>query len=91
MLLALAALTTSGHSTAGDRDLAEASDFRVRVQAALRLGRVGGSSSRVDLEGGLRDAHPAVRVACAARYESVSCDWQSRVHGPSPFTTTLTK
>ena len=71
MLLALAALTTSGHSTAGDRDLAEASDFRVRVQAALRLGRVGGTSSRVDLEGGLRDAHPAVRVACAVALGNV--------------------
>lgn len=71
MLLALAALTTSGHSTAGDRDLAEASDFRVRVQAALRLGRVGGTSSRVDLESGLRDAHPAVRVACAVALGNV--------------------
>ncbi|MCW5832862.1 MAG: HEAT repeat domain-containing protein [Labilithrix sp.] len=29
-----------------------------------RLGRAG--ASRADLEGGLRDAHPAVRVACAA-------------------------
>ena len=64
-LLVLAALTTSGHSTAGDRELAEASDFRVRVQAALRLGRTGGASARADLEAGLRDAHPAVRVACA--------------------------
>ncbi len=71
MLLALAALTTSGHSTAGDRDLAEASDFRVRVQAALRLGRVGGTASRVDLESGLRDAHPAVRVACAVALGNV--------------------
>ncbi len=71
MLLVLAALTTSGHSTAGDRDLAEASDFRVRVQAALRLGRTGGTSSRVDLEGGLRDAHPAVRVACAVALGNV--------------------
>ncbi len=71
MLLALAALTTSGHSTAGDRDLAEASDFRVRVQAALRLGRTGGTASRVDLEGGLRDAHPAVRVACAVALGNV--------------------
>jgi HEAT repeats len=64
-LLVLAALTTSGHSTASDRDLTEASDFRVRVQAALRLGKVGGISARTDLETGLRDAHPAVRVACA--------------------------
>lgn len=65
MMLVLAALTTSGHSTAGDRELTESSDFRVRVQAALRLGRSGGAQSRTDLEAGLRDAHPAVRVACA--------------------------
>lgn len=64
-MLALAALTMSGHSTAGDRELTESADFRVRVQAALRLGRTGGASSRADLETGLRDAHPAVRVACA--------------------------
>jgi hypothetical protein len=64
-LLVCAALATAGHSTAGDRELTESADFRVRVQAALRLGRVGGTSSRADLETGLRDAHPAVRVACA--------------------------
>jgi hypothetical protein len=65
LLLVCAALTASGHSNAGDRELTESSDFRVRVQAALRLGRTGGASSRADLEAGLRDAHPAVRVACA--------------------------
>jgi hypothetical protein len=65
MLLVVAALTSSGNSTAGDRELTESSDFRVRVQAALRLGRTGGAESRADLETGLRDAHPAVRVACA--------------------------
>jgi hypothetical protein len=71
LLLAVAAITTSGHSTAGDRELAESSDFRVRVQAALRLQRTGGASSRADLEAGLRDAHPAVRVACAHALASV--------------------
>ena len=65
MVLVLASVTTSGHSIAGDRELTESSDFRVRVQAALRLGRTGGTSARADLEVGLRDAHPAVRVACA--------------------------
>ncbi len=52
-------------SIAQDRELAEAGDFRVRVQAALRLGRQGGASAKKDLETGLRDAHPAVRAACA--------------------------
>jgi hypothetical protein len=61
----VAALTVTGHSVAQDRELTESPDFRVRVQAALRLGRAG-ASSRPDLETGLRDAHPAVRVACAA-------------------------
>ena len=65
MMLVVAALTTTGQSTAGDRELTESSDFRVRVQAALRLGRAGGAEPRADLERGLRDAHPAVRVACA--------------------------
>ena len=64
-MIVLAAVTASGHSTAGDRELADSADFRVRVHAALRLGRTGGAAARADLEAGLRDAHPAVRVACA--------------------------
>ena len=71
ILLALCSLTFSGHSTAGDRELTESSDFRVRVQAALRLGRSGNAASRADLEVGLRDAHPAVRVACAVALGSL--------------------
>ena len=65
LMIVLAAVTTSGHSTAGDRELTESADFRVRVHAALRLGHTGGAAARSDLETGLRDAHPAVRVACA--------------------------
>lgn len=71
MLLVCAALATSGPSTASDRELTESSDFRVRVQAALRLGRTGGASARADLETGLHDAHPAVRVACAVALGSI--------------------
>ncbi len=63
--LIVGALTITGHSIAQDRELTESPDFRVRVQAALRLGRQG-AGARPDLEGGLRDPHPAVRVACAA-------------------------
>lgn len=62
--LVAASLTFTGHSLATDRDLTESADFRVRVQAALRLGRAG-APARADLEGCLSDAHPAVRVACA--------------------------
>lgn len=60
-------MLTAGERTsiAQDKELAESTDFRVRVQAALRLGRAGGRQSRAELEKGLRDVHPAVRVACA--------------------------
>lgn len=57
--------TTEKVSVAQDRELTESNDFRVRVQAALRLGRTGTREARLDLERGLRDVHPAVRVACA--------------------------
>ncbi len=70
-LLILAVCTSADHVAAGDRDLTESADFRVRVQAALRLGRTGGAASRGDLEKGLHDAHPAVRVACAVALGSV--------------------
>lgn len=68
--LIVSCLTLASHSVAQDRELAESPDFRVRVQAALRLGR-SGPSARPDLENGLRDAHPGVRVACAAALGSI--------------------
>ncbi len=49
----------------------DASDFRVRVQAALKLGKQGGASAREALERGLKDTHPAVRVACAVALGSI--------------------
>jgi hypothetical protein len=61
----VAVLGSSAHSIAQDKELAESPDFRVRVQAALRLGRAGNPQARGELEKGLRDPHPAVRVACA--------------------------
>lgn len=60
----MATVATSTFVGAHDRELTESGDFRVRVQAALRLGR-SGVQSRPDLETGLKDSHPAVRVACA--------------------------
>lgn len=67
VLLVFACMITTAEKTsvAQDKELAESTDFRVRVQAALRLGRSGGKQSRLELERGLRDVHPAVRVACA--------------------------
>jgi hypothetical protein len=51
------------------RALTESTDFRVRVNAALALGRMGAQApdgTREALEQTLGDAHPAVRVAAAA-------------------------
>jgi hypothetical protein len=47
------------------RELGESSDFRVRVSAALYLGRSHPAGAREALEHALGDAHPAVRVAAA--------------------------
>lgn len=69
MLLAVA-LTTASDSSAQDKELTEAGDFRIRVQAALRLAR-NGAASRQDLERGLGDSHPAVRVACVTGLASI--------------------
>lgn len=61
VIVAMAAPATDSIAS----DLTDASDFRVRVQAALRLGRHGGAQARAELERGLRDSHPAVRASCA--------------------------
>ncbi len=70
LMVSFVLITTDHVAEAQDRELTESPDFRVRVQAALRLGR-SGASARKDLEGGLRDAHPAVRVACAAALANI--------------------
>jgi HEAT repeats len=64
------ASTAAGVSRAEDpgatmRELSEASDFRVRVNAALLLGHTRPDGAREALEAALGDAHPAVRVAAA--------------------------
>jgi hypothetical protein len=46
-------------------ELASSADFRVRVTAALQIGRSKPSGSREALEAALGDSHPAVRVAAA--------------------------
>ncbi|APR78017.1 Hypothetical protein A7982_03364 [Minicystis rosea] len=70
----LAALSTLGSvpvSRAQDdssyfRDLATGGDFRVRVAAALALGKSKNHGARPALEKALGDSHPAVRSAAAA-------------------------
>jgi plasmid stability protein len=53
------------------RELAESTDFRVRVSAALYLGRTKPAGAREVLEHALTDAHPTVRVAAAAALGSL--------------------
>jgi len=48
------------------RDVISADDFRVRMTAALALGRSHDSSARAPLEQALSDGNPAVRTAAAA-------------------------
>jgi hypothetical protein len=47
-------------------DIEGSSDFRLRVSAALLLGRSKPAGARQKLERALSDAHPAVRIAAAA-------------------------
>jgi hypothetical protein len=48
------------------KDLATGQDFRVRVAAALALGKSRAAGARTALEKALGDSHPAVRAAAAA-------------------------
>jgi len=70
-LLALALLTSSGAVAQADdgsgavHELTSSGDFRVRVNAALVLGRMKPEGAIDALEHGLSDAHPAVRAASA--------------------------
>jgi hypothetical protein len=74
MSIAVAALVAIGSvpvSTAQDdvaafRDLATGGDFRLRVAAALALGRSRHPGARPALEKALSDPHPAVRAAASA-------------------------
>jgi len=51
---------------AAKHDIADGDDFRLRVRAALLLGKSHDPSARPLLEAALDDAHPAVRTAAAA-------------------------
>ena len=52
-------------------DLAHASDFRVRVSAALLIGKTHPEGARIMLEHALDDPHAAVRTAAAAALGSL--------------------
>ncbi len=67
----LVTLAGTGVSTAQDfvslkRDLATGADFRLRVGAALALGKTHAHAALAPLVAALDDANPAVRVAAAA-------------------------
>ena len=68
MIIAALSTVMSHTAIASDRELTDSPDFRVRVQAALRLARAG---NRVDLEDGLKDSHPAVRIASAGGLKDI--------------------
>ena len=68
--LAFVLLTTAATVRADDaniavHDLASSTDFRVRVSAALEIGRSKPPGAREALEAALNDSHAAVRVAAA--------------------------
>ncbi len=74
-VFALAAVGSVRAATADDaaafRDLATATDFRLRVAAALALGKSTSPGARPALEKALSDPHPAVRAAAAAALGSL--------------------
>jgi hypothetical protein len=69
-LALIVAVGTPPTSTAQDdsaiRDVASGSDYRIRVAAALALGKSKNPGARAALERALSDSHPAVRAAAAA-------------------------
>lgn len=61
-----ARISSAQSDAAAFRDLATGSDFRLRVAAALALGKSRSPGARPALEKALGDPHPAVRSAAAA-------------------------
>lgn len=66
VMLGASRVSTAQDDSAAFRDLATGSDFRVRVAAALALGKSKSSGARPALERALGDSHAAVRSAAAA-------------------------
>lgn len=65
VLVSASAVSLAQDPAGALRDLAESPDFRVRLSAALYLGRIKPPGSREALERALADGHSAVRVAAA--------------------------
>jgi hypothetical protein len=71
VLVGAARVSTAQDVPAARQDVVSASDFRVRVAAALYLGKVRPRGARIALERALNDTHPAVRAAAAAALGSL--------------------
>jgi hypothetical protein len=67
----LISLSLFGEGGLANADDMASSDYRVRMGAALVLGRSTEPSARKDLERALNDAHPAVRAAAAGSLSKV--------------------
>jgi hypothetical protein len=66
VMLAATSASTAQDFSALKRDLASGADFRLRVGAALALGKTHAKAAVEPLVGALDDVNPAVRVAAAA-------------------------
>ncbi len=71
MTFANARVSPAQDAQSAGADLAHAADFRVRVSAALLLGKTRPEGARVMLEHALDDPHAAVRTAAAAALASL--------------------
>jgi hypothetical protein len=70
LICVTASISPAQDANTAKRDLSSADDFRVRVEAALVLGKAHGPDARGALEKALSDPHPAVRAASAAALRS---------------------
>ena len=71
VLVSAVPVSRAQDDSAAFRDLATGSDFRIRVAAALALGKSKASGARPALEKALGDPHAAVRSAAAAALGSL--------------------
>src|SRR5262245_40081291 len=66
LVIAATSVSTAQDFSSLKRDLATGADFRLRVGAALTLGKTHAKAALGPLVGALDDVNPAVRVAAAA-------------------------
>jgi hypothetical protein len=90
MIMSAAPRSMADDASALIHDLSSGADFRLRVDAALSLGRMKSAEGYAPLVGALDDAHPAVRAAAAAalaalgRREAIEPIRAHLAHEPAP-------